>query len=145
MLPVRQDDLEPQEWKNRAGAGIKLVPSFQHLDESFLRDIDFPDGPSCAFPFLLLFQKLALAGHVTAVTFGGNVLAHGRDAFTGDDLAADAGLNGDGEKLAGNDVFQPFRQFPAAGGRLVLVNDHGEGVHRSPAMSMSILISLAAW
>lgn len=62
MLPVRQDDLEPQEWKNRAGAGIKLVPSFQHLDESFLRDIDFPDGPSCAFSLPSAFPEACACG-----------------------------------------------------------------------------------
>ena len=45
--------------------------------------------------FLLLFKQLLFTGNIAAVTLGQNVLAHGLNGFTGDNLAADSRLDRD--------------------------------------------------
>ena len=71
--------------------------------------------PHALLALFLLLQKLALAGRVAAVAFGGNVLAEGRDGFAGDDLAADRGLDRELEQVPWEQVFQPLEDAAAAG------------------------------
>jgi hypothetical protein len=49
----------------------------ERRNKSLLRDIDFAELAHALFAFLLLLQKLALAGDVAAVAFRGHVLAEG--------------------------------------------------------------------
>ena len=58
------------------------------------------------FAFFLFFEEFAFAGNVSAVAFGEDVFADGGDGFAGDYAAADGGLNGDFEHLAGNQFSQ---------------------------------------
>ena len=74
--------------------------------------------PESAFSFLplfLLFQQLLFAGDVAAVAFGQHVFAHGFHGFAGNHLAADGGLHGDLEELAGNILLKLFADAPGAG------------------------------
>lgn len=107
-----------------------LVSGLEDADEGVLGDADFAEGFHLGFALLLLLEEFALSGDVTAVTFGGDVLAHGRDGFPGDDLSADGGLNGDDEHLGGDDVFEFLGEVAAVGGGFVGVDDGGEGFDR---------------
>src|SRR6478609_11735868 len=49
----------------------------QRGNECFLRDVDLAELPHLLLAFLLLLQKLAFAGDVAAIAFGGDVLAQG--------------------------------------------------------------------
>ena len=56
--------------------------------------------------FLLLLEELALAGDVTAITFGKDVLPQLSYRFTGDDLATDSGLYRDLEHLLRDNLLE---------------------------------------
>jgi len=75
----------------------------------------------------LLFEEFALSGDVAAVAFCGDVFAHGRDGFAGDDVSSDSGLDGDDEHLGGDDFFELGGEFAAAVDGFVTVDDGGEG------------------
>src|SRR6185437_9686593 len=62
-------------------------------DERLLRDFDLAELAHALLAFLLLLQKLALARHVAAIAFGGDVLAQRAHGLARDDLAADGGLD----------------------------------------------------
>ena len=47
----------------------------QHLDESFLRNIDLADCFHPLFSFLLLLQQLSLSSDVATVAFRGHILS----------------------------------------------------------------------
>src|SRR6185312_12331206 len=55
--------------------------------------IDLAELPHLLLAFLLLLQKLAFAGDVAAIAFGGDVLAQGAHGLARDHLAADRGLD----------------------------------------------------
>src|SRR5678815_2148674 len=93
--------------KNAGGKFLTLRPwmfmlGFQHLDKGFLWDIDRAEGFHPLLALLLFLEELSLSCDVTTVAFGGYVLAHGADGFTGNNLAADGGLNGNLILLSGN-------------------------------------------
>ena len=70
------------------------APSRVHLqrcDERLLRDLHPAELAHALLAFLLLLQKLALAGGVAAEAFGGESLAQRPDGLAGDDLAAGSG------------------------------------------------------
>ena len=94
-----------------------------------MRDINLSDGLHPLLTFFLLLEELALAGDVAAVTLRGHVLAHGTDALTGNDLAADSGLDGDLIHLDGDDIFELGSQGTPTTFGLVPVHDAGEGIH----------------
>src|SRR6267154_522295 len=74
----------------------QLLASAIHLqrrNKRLLRDVDLAELPHLLLAFLLLLQKFSLARDVAAVAFRGDVLAQRTDSFTGDDLAADRGLD----------------------------------------------------
>ena len=51
------------------------------------------------FTFLLLFKEFFL-GYITAVTLGKNILAHGLDGFSCNDLSSYGRLDGNLEQLS---------------------------------------------
>src|SRR5262245_39902965 len=53
------------------------ILALQHRQERLLGDFDSADLLHALLAFLLLLEKLALAGDVAAVALGGHVLAHG--------------------------------------------------------------------
>src|ERR1700754_5204611 len=74
----------------------RVTTSAIHLkrgNKSFLRDVDLAELPHLLLAFLLLLQKLALAGVVAAVAFCGDVLAQRAYGFARDHLAADRRLD----------------------------------------------------
>ena len=88
---------------------------FKHRHECLGRDLHRSQAPHLLFALFLLLQQLLFPGDVAAVALGQHVLAHGADGLAGDDLAADGGLDGHLEELAGDVVLQLFSQPPGAG------------------------------
>src|SRR3984893_7273347 len=95
-----------------------LAPSaVAHLeggDEGGLRDLDLAELAHPLFAFLLLFEELALAGHVAAIAFGEHVLAQRLDGLARDNAAADRRLDRDLKKLARDQILQSLAQGTAA-------------------------------
>ena len=104
---------------------VDLITRFKNCHEGFLRNIHRPHALHALFAFLLLFQELALAGDVAAVAFGGDVFADGFDGFSRDDLAADGGLEGNFEKVAGDFFLEADQELSAAGLGLFAVDVDG--------------------
>ena len=80
--------------------------------------------------FLLLFQKLALAGDVAAVALGQHVLAQGVHRLTGDNLASDGTLDGNLELLAGNLLLQLGTDMAGTVIGVPLEGELGQCIHR---------------
>ena len=80
----------------------------------------------------MLFEELALAANVAAVTLGNHVLAQRLNGFAGNDFLANAGLNGDVEHLAGQQFAQLLAEAAAPLVALGAVHDGREGVHLLP-------------
>jgi hypothetical protein len=74
------------------------------------------------------FWPSGFAAHVAAVALGEDVFAEGLDGFAGDDLAADGGLDGDFELVAGDLLAEFGAQGTAALLGPFLVDDRGEGL-----------------
>src|SRR5690606_9731698 len=74
------------------------------------------------------FEQLLFAGHITTVTFRGDVLAQRLDGGTGNDLPTQRGLNRDVEHLPGDELFHALGQLGAPASRLITVHDGGQGV-----------------
>jgi hypothetical protein len=92
-------------------------PSHIHLqrgDEGLLRDVDLAELAHALLAFLLLLQKLALAGDVAAVALGGDVFSERAHGLASDDLAADRGLDRHLEHVRRNELFQLLRHGAAA-------------------------------
>src|ERR671934_2679089 len=102
---------------------ILLCTDLQDRQECFLRNLDTADALHPLLPFLLLFKKLALAGDVSAVTLGKNVLSKRLDGFPRDHAVADRRLNGNLEHLPWDKLTHLRRQRSAAFIRRVLVDD----------------------
>src|ERR1700748_2283104 len=81
------------------GGYIASAIHLQRGNEGFLRDVDLADLPHLLLAFLLLLQKLALAGDVAAVAFGGDILAQRAHGLARDHLAADRRLDRDLEHV----------------------------------------------
>ena len=64
----------PDASRNSIWAGSVLA-HLQCGHEGVIGNLDLAEGAHALFAGLLFFQQLALAGHVAAVTFGGDVLA----------------------------------------------------------------------
>src|SRR5215469_12822868 len=103
--------------------GPNIRSCFQHFNKSFLRDVDVADGFHPLFAFLLLFQQLALARDVAAVTFRCHVLAERADVFRRDDFTADGRLNFHLELLARDDLLELFRQRASPALRLAAMDN----------------------
>src|SRR5579883_3358899 len=103
---------------------------FQRRDKGFLRDLDLAELPHLLLACLLLFQELALAGHVAAIAFRGHILAQGAHGLAGNDLPADRGLNRNLEHVLRNEFLQLFDHGAAARLGPVPVDEHGERIDR---------------
>src|SRR6185369_10224597 len=111
------------------GASAAWRSTFQYFDECLLRNVHAAEGFHALFAFLLLFEQFALAADVAAITFRSDVLAHGADAFPGDDLSADGRLDGNLILLARDDLLQLRCEGASPALRLVAVDDAGKGIH----------------
>ena len=83
---------------------IVVGPENRH--EGLLRDFDVADHLHALFALFLLFEQLAFAGDVAAVTLGGNVFAQGGDVFARDDFGADRCLQRNLELMPRNQAAQ---------------------------------------
>ena len=106
-----------------------LLVQLEHGHKGLGGDLDRAQGAHLLLALLLFLQQLFLSGDVAAIALGQNVLAHGLDGLPGDDLAADGGLDGDLEELAGDVLLQLLAQPSRPGVSLILVGDEGQGVH----------------
>src|SRR5882757_9108961 len=86
----------------------------QRRDEGLLRNFHPPNGLHPLLAFLLLLEKLALAGDVTAVALAKHVLADGPDVLARNDSRTDRGLDRHLELLARDELLE-------LGGHLVAV------------------------
>src|SRR5690348_2371859 len=93
-----------------AGAGGDL----QYGQEGLLRDVDAADALHALFAFFLALEEFSFARDVAAVALREDVLAQRANGFARDDAAADGGLNGHFELLAGNQFAQTRGQFAAS-------------------------------
>ena len=98
----------------------------EYRHERFLRDIDgcYFFHP-CLTPFLL-FEQFAFSADIAAVAFGGDVFADRLDRFSGDDLAADRGLEGYLKQVAVDFFFEFLEQVSATELRFRTMHDHRE-------------------
>src|SRR6185312_16028241 len=107
-----------------------FVAHAQGRDKGLLGNADTPVFAHALFALFLFFQQLALARRVAAVAFRGDVLAQRADRLARDDLAADRGLDGDLEQVAGDEVFQALAHAAAAGLGVGSVDDHAQRIDR---------------
>src|SRR5438067_1023875 len=91
-----------------------FLPHPQRRNESLLRDGHAPILAHPLLPLLLLVQQLPLPRNIPAIAFRRDVLAQRRDRLPRDDLAADRGLDGDLEEVAGDEVLQSLAHVAAA-------------------------------
>src|SRR5439155_6961966 len=97
----------------------RRLVDLEESEKGLLGDVHPPDLLHPLLPFLLLLEKLALARDVAAVALRKDVLAHGRDVLTGDDLAADRRLDRHLEQLPRDHLPQLLSQgAPLLGGAL---------------------------
>ena len=92
------------------------------------RYLDPADHLHSLLALLLLLQQLALAGDVTAVALGEDVLAHRPDVLAGDHARPDRRLDRHLELLPRNQLPQLGRHRDAVAVGLVLVDDRAERV-----------------
>lgn len=79
---------------------------FQNGEEGFLRNLDRANLLHALLTFLLFFEKFALTGDVTAVTFRCNIFTDSLDCLAGNDFSSDCSLYGNIELLTRNKFFQ---------------------------------------
>src|SRR6266511_4081155 len=102
----------------------------QRRDERLLRDFHLAELAHALLALLLLLQELALARHVAAVAFGGDVLAQRAHGLARDDLAADRGLDRHLEHVRRTELLEFFHHGAAAAFRARAMDQHGERVDR---------------
>src|SRR5690606_6712902 len=105
------------------------VAGTQHAQKRLLWDLDAAELLHPLLAFFLLFEQLPLAGDVTAVALGGDVLAEGADRFASDHFAVNRRLQRNLELVAGDFLFELLAQSPTAAGARRTVNDRAQGVH----------------
>src|SRR5260370_31754239 len=66
---------------------------FEHLNESFLRNVDLADALHSFFSFFLFLQEFAFPGDVAAVAFRGHVFSQGRNALPCNNFSTDRCLD----------------------------------------------------
>src|SRR6266581_86954 len=101
----------------------------QNGEEGFLRNVDLADALHAALAFFLLFEEFAFAGNISAVTFGENIFADGRDGFARNHAAANRRLNRHLKHLARNQFSQTRYQFAPAFRRKVAMDDQRQRIH----------------
>src|SRR6266487_1453771 len=103
----------------RNAVWMTRLVNLQNREKRFLWDLHRAHLLHPLLPLFLLLEQLALAGHVAAVAFGGDVLAQGADRLPGDHLRADRGLDHDLEQLPRDQLAQLLRDLLAPLVRLV--------------------------
>src|SRR4029079_16233400 len=101
--------------------------SSDHLEDGekcFLRYLYRANLLHPLLSLLLLLQKLALAGDVSAIALREDVLAQRLHACARNDLGSDRGLIRHLEQLPWNEILQLVRDLAAPLVRLVLVDDY---------------------
>src|SRR5712671_6912735 len=101
---------------------------FEDGEEGFLRDIHLADALHAALAFFLFFEEFALAGNVSAVAFGENVFADGRNGFARDDAAANRGLDRHLKHLPRNELSQARHQVAPALRRKFAMDDQRQRI-----------------
>ena len=76
--------------ENNLLIGVGAHP--EHGQKRFLRNVDLPHPLHALLAFLLLLEQFPLARDIAAIALRENVLAHGRNRLTRDDLISDCGL-----------------------------------------------------
>src|SRR5579875_646188 len=109
-------------------AGSAFDP--EGLDEGLLGDFDPTYGLHALLALPLLVEKLSLAGDVTAVALGDDVLAPSLHRLPRDDLAANSRLDRDIEQLARYELAQLLGHPPAVRHHVAFVHDGAERVDR---------------
>src|SRR5262245_7913235 len=109
---------------------FSLVIYLEHSQESFLWNFNLADALHALLALLLLFEQLALARDVAAVTFGQDVFAQGLDRLAGDDARADGRLDRHLEQLPWNELAHLFDQRAPARVGGVFMHDQRERVNR---------------
>ena len=71
------------------------------LRKNLLRQTDSSELSQFLFSFFLFFQELHSPGSIATVELGGDVLADGCFRLSGNNLASDCRLYGNGEELFG--------------------------------------------
>src|ERR1700682_2971137 len=100
----------------------------QHSEEGLLRDLHFAHPLHPFLPLFLLLEELSLAGDVTAIALGEDVLAQSLHGFAGNDAIADRRLQGHFKHLSRDVLLHLLdEQFPS-GERFLLMHDQREGV-----------------
>ena len=77
----------------------------QYSQKSFLWHFYITYLSHSLFTFFLFFQQFSLTADITAITFCGNIFAHGADIFTGYNLGSYSGLYRNLELLAWYQLF----------------------------------------
>src|SRR6476660_2815857 len=86
-----------------ASSPRSFLTDFQDGEESLLRHFHAPHGFHALLAFLLFFKELAFPRNIAAIAFRKNVLLHGSNRLTLDDLAPDCRLNGNLIHLSWNE------------------------------------------
>src|SRR5699024_7628291 len=87
---------------------LLLFIHFKNSEECFLWYFHIPDRLHFFLTFFLLLKQFAFTAYVPSVTFGKDVLTHGFDVGTGDDLLSDGSLYGHFELLSRNQCLELF-------------------------------------
>src|SRR5437879_7778808 len=103
---------------------------FEHLNESFLRNVDLADALHSFFSFFLFLQQFAFPGDVAAVAFRGHVFSHGRNALARNNSPTDRCLDRHLIKLPWNHYLQLRRQLTSPARHAVFVHNRRERVDR---------------
>src|SRR5262245_8437726 len=109
---------------------LSSVIYLEHSQESFLWNFDLADALHSLLALFLLFEQLALARDVAAVTFGQDVFAHRLDRLAGDDALTDGGLDRHLEQLPLDELAHLFDQRASTRIGGVLVRDQRERVNK---------------
>src|SRR5690242_7422793 len=127
---VRRAPLRPVRGVTRGNPRLLLalarsrtVVAGEDGDEGLLRDLHGTHHLHPLLALLLLLQQLPLAGDVTAVALGEDVLADGADGLAGDHAGADGGLDRHLEGLPRDELAQLGDEPHAVRVRRVLVRD----------------------
>src|SRR6185295_4230804 len=113
-----------------ASSPRSFLTDFQDGEEGLLRHFHAPHGFHALLSFLLLFKELAFPRNIAAITFRKDVLLHGSNRLTRDDLAPDCRLNGNLINLSWNEFLHFLGQLTSALNGTIFMSDKRQGIHR---------------
>ena len=103
---------------------------FQDGEESLLRHFHAPHGFHALLSFFLFFKELAFPRNIAAVAFRKDVLLHGSDRLTRDDLAPDGRLNGNLVHLPGNEFLHFLGELTSTLDGTIFMGNKRQGIDR---------------